>query len=261
MGIIAGFFAHYLVGLWKAKKNLDIKVKTTSQANLLNIFYGLFLVIALGLWLSAFVVSDDLSHKFNILAIFMAIAPFVSTGLLFYPFVALKAAWQYHNPKHFTPETLHSTIAFRWQSFAYPLPRLRGYLIKIAKQHDSQTAFNAIQQVQLWTLQMAASRRAAQDLANRPDTAISFCHEIAIQTNNVSLLPLSITGHVGRAVAILAKPQDKEDEQPLRLWVNHFQLKNSKKIERPLYQDDLIMPYKNYHIVNIINILRIIALY
>jgi len=69
---------------------------------------------------------------------------------------------------------------------------------------------------------MAASRRAAQDLANHPDTAISFCNEIAIQTNNITLLPLTTTGNVGRAIAILAKPQDKEDEQPLRLWINKF---------------------------------------
>ncbi|MDM8562799.1 hypothetical protein QUF54_05535, partial [Candidatus Marithioploca araucensis] len=138
---------------------------------------------------------------------------------MFYPFVALVAVLQYHNPK---VEKLHSTIAFGWQSFAFPLPRLRHYLIKIGKQHGSETAFNAIQQVQLWTLQMAASRRAAQDLASHKETAISFCHEIAIQTNNATLLPLSTTGDIGRAVAILAKPQDKENEQPLRLWINKF---------------------------------------
>jgi MFS family permease len=218
IALIFGFYEE----LSRKKKNRNIKRKTTSQANLLSLFYALFLVIALGLWLSAFLVSDDLSHKFNILALFMAIAPIVVTGLLFYPFVALQAVWQYQNPKHFTSKTLDSTIAFRWQSFPYPLPRLRRYLVKIAKQHDNQTVFNAIQQVQLWTLQIAASRRAAQDLANSPDTAISFCHEIAIETNNITLLPLSTTGHVGRAVAILAKPQDEEDKQPLRLWINEF---------------------------------------
>ncbi len=152
----------------------------------------------------------------------MAITPFIGTGLLFYPLVALKTIWQYHNPKNFTAKKFDSTIAFRWQSFAYPLPRLRSYLIEIAKQHNTKTAFNAIQQVQLWTLQMAASRRAAQDLASHKETAISFCHEIAIQTNNATLLPLSTTGDIGRAVAILAKQQDKEEEQPLRLWINEF---------------------------------------
>ena len=106
---------------------------------------------------------------------------------------------------------------------------MRSYLVKIAKQHDNQTAFKAIQQVQLWTLQMAASRRAAQDLSSHPNTAISFCNEIAIQTNNATLLPLTTTGNIGRAVAILAKPQEKEYEQPLRLWINEFPLPEAPK--------------------------------
>jgi len=223
IGIIIGFYNE----LYGAKKNPNLKVKNTSQLNLLSIFYSLFLVISLGLGLSAFIVyivtdNNDLCKKFIILSIFMAIAPIIGTGLPFYPFVAFQTIWQYHIPKNFISEKLHSTIAFRWQSFAYPLPKLRSYLVKIAKQYDSNTAFNAIQQVQLWTLQMAASRRAAQDLASHKDTAISFCNEIAIQTNNITVLPLSTTGNIGCAIAILTKPQDKEDEQPLRLWINKF---------------------------------------
>jgi hypothetical protein len=61
---------------------------------------------------------------------------------------------------------------------------MRRYLFKLAQQHDVDTANTAIQQVQLWTLQMNASRKAAQDLASHSETAIVCCGEMAIQTNN-----------------------------------------------------------------------------
>jgi hypothetical protein len=165
------------------------------------------------------------NQKLNMLLIILLLLPIIIwTGLFLYPFIAMIALWQYRDSQiqTFCIESFSLTAPFRWQSFAYHLPRLRHYLFKLAKQYDVNTVLNAIQQVQLWTLQMAASRRAAQDLANHPDTAISFCNEIAIQTNNITLLPLTTTGNIGRAIAILAKPQDKEDEQPLRLWINKF---------------------------------------
>jgi len=120
----------------------------------------------------------------------------------------------------------------------------------MAKQHDANTALYAIQQVQLWTLQISASRQAAQDLASHPQTAIAFCGEVAIQTNIVTLLPLSVTGNVGRTVAVLAKPQYKEDEQPLRLWVDDFSATPSfgrRQLSTPQKRDWLEYFKKNRH--------------
>jgi hypothetical protein len=190
----------------------------------LEFFYMVFLLMAFVLWLSTSMVSDELGQKIELLAIFFAIAPIIGTGLLLYPFVALASIWQYrhNNILNFTTKKLRLTAPFRWQTFAYPLPKLRAYLFNLAIQHNAHFALGAIQQVQLWTLQMAASRKAAQDLANHPKTAINCCGEIAIRTNNITLLPVSVTGNIGRAIAILAKLQVKEDKQPLRLWITDF---------------------------------------
>ncbi|HEC85424.1 MAG: hypothetical protein DRR08_12775 [Candidatus Parabeggiatoa sp. nov. 2] len=225
IGIIAGFFGDSSSdGLWTVKTNYNVDLKTTSQTTFLWILSGVFFVIFLAIKLVSQVLSDDLNQKLNILAYFILLAPIVWTGLLLYPFVALIALWQFRHSQvqTFTPEKLHLTAPFRWQSFAYPLPGLRRYLFQLAQQHDVVTALMVIQQVQLWTLQMAASRKAAQDLASHPETAIAFCGEMAIQTNNATLLPVSLTGNVGRAVVVLAKPQYEENEQPLALWVDDF---------------------------------------
>lgn len=243
VGMTVGFLFNDEYGLYFSKKNGHLKRKKNSQVNFLSIFYSLFLVVALGLWLTTFVMPDDFNQKLNILVLFMIITPALATGLLFYPFVVFEALWQYRNPKHFTPQKLHSTIAFRWQSFAYPLPQLRYYLFRIAKKQNIKTAIDAIQQVQLWTLQMAASRQAAQDLACHPETALPFCHEIASQTNNATLLPLSTTGAIGRAIAILAKPQEKEGEQPLRLWINEFPPKVSQ-FKESSHQNDWLPDFQ-----------------
>lgn len=224
IGLIAGFFGVSSKGLWIAKKNHNIRLKKTSQESLLGLFYGLFLILALELWLSALLTSDELAQKFNTLAVFLALAPFVWTGLVVYPLMALMALWQYRysQVKKYRLKKFSLTIPFLWQSFAYPLPKLRHYLFQLAKQHDANTALEAIQLVQLRTLQMTASRQAAQDLAKHPETAFAFCGEVAIRTNIVTLLPFSITGSVGRAIAILAKQQELEYEQPLRVWVDNF---------------------------------------
>ena len=224
LGLIAGFFGVSHKGLWMAKKNNNVKLKKTSQETLLGLFYGLFLILALELWLSALLTSDELAQKFNTLAVFLALAPVVWTGLMVYPLMALMALWQYRysQVQKYRLKKFSLTIPFLWHSFAYPLPKLRHYLFQLAKQYDANTALKAIQQVQLKTLQMTASRQAAQDLARHPETAFAFCGEVAIRTNIMTLLPFSLTGAVGRAIAILAKRQEKEKEQPLRLWVDNF---------------------------------------
>ncbi|MDM8565832.1 hypothetical protein QUF74_09280 [Candidatus Halobeggiatoa sp. HSG11] len=228
IGIIAGFFVNPSNGLWKIKQNTNIKLKKDSQLTLLDIFYSSFLAIALGLWIASFVVSEDLGQKFIILAIFLAIAPFIGTGVLFYPLMPFITFWQYRSKQiqNFTPEKFQLTAPFRWQTFAYPLPRLRSYLFQIAKQRNAKDAFEAIQQVQLWTLQIYAAKKAAQDIACHPKTAIKFCGEIALKTNSTTILPLSTTGNIGRTIAIFVKPfvkhDESKDEEPTTLWINDY---------------------------------------
>ncbi len=197
--------------------------RLTGQANFLQIFYLLFLLLALGTTLGTLDPSS-LSEKLKILSIYFAIAPFIWTGFFFYPFTALIAFWQYRESQvhSFTEEGFQLTIPFRWQTFAYPLPKLSSYLVNLAKQHDVKTALTAIRILQDWTLQGHASTQAAKQLATHPDTAVVFCGEIAIQTNSATLLPFSLTGEIGRAVAVLTKLQEKEDEQPLVILVDNF---------------------------------------
>jgi len=232
VGMVAGFFDDSY-GLWKIKADSNFVKKKASQINFLSSFYSLFLILALAAWFP----SPDtagLNQKLDKLAIFLAIAPFLWTGLFLYPFTALIALWQFRNNrvKTFTVDNLQLTAPFRWQTFAYPLPKLRYYLFLLGKQQDASTAFNAIQQVQLWTLQMRASRQAAHDLASHPETALAFCGEMVIQTNASTTFQLAITGNMGRAVAIFAVPKkdSEKDEQPLRLWIGDLPQEKIREI-------------------------------
>jgi GTPase SAR1 family protein len=189
-------------------------------------------------------VPDNLGQKFKILVSFLAIAPIVGTGLLFYPFMRLITFWQYRTKQvqTFTSEKFQLTAPFRWQSFAYPLPHLRSYLVKLAQQQDIKTAFDAIQQVQLWTLQMSVAREAAQELASHPETAINFCGEIVLRTNNATVLPLATTGKIGRAIAILTLPGMLERVKPITLWINDYPPKATRSFKMLLAREQPAFP-------------------
>jgi len=153
-------------------------------------------------------------NKFVFYLLFLALL--VWTGLIFYPFVLLISLWQYRDSqvKTYNPEQFELKAHFRWQTFAYPLPGLRGYLFRLGKD-DVSKALEAIQEVQLWTLQMYASAIAARDLAKDGDTAIAFCGQIAIQSNNTTTQQLSRTGNIGCSIAILAKSLNSEQSLEL----------------------------------------------
>lgn len=106
-------------------------------------------------------------------------------------------------------------MPFNWQAFAYPLPGLRQYLIKVCKAKGPEIAFKALQDIQSNCLQQRIARQAALKLANAPATALPFCGYIAIHTNSNTLSRFAMLGYVARAIAVLPPKQEKEYEQPL----------------------------------------------
>jgi len=216
IGILAGFYKEV------AKKN-NLHLTKASQTEWLATFWSFFPLLALAAWLPK-PSTPGLNAKLDLLAIFFALAPPLFTGLIAWPLTGLIALRQFRTSRapQYTAQGFALTLPLRWQTFAYPLPGLRRYLAKLCSEHGPEVAFNAIQTIQLRSLQMHAARRAALDLATDPDTALPFCGQVAITTNAATLVPLSLAGPIARAVAALAATQEKENEQPLQLYVVEF---------------------------------------
>ncbi|MCP4695837.1 MAG: hypothetical protein GY862_03150 [Gammaproteobacteria bacterium] len=211
-GIITGFFDE----MWSELKEKNLAVYSHKQ-----IFYSLIFWVfspALALvawWLDP--VHPGLDAKLEILVFFLLLVPIIFTGLWLYPLMALISLWQ-----RFSLPPLEKFLPMQWQTFAYPLPGCSGYILKLAGRDGMEAAFDAIQTLQLYSLQVAGTRRAAVHLAGRADTALTFCGQAAVCANARTLAPFSITGAAGRAVAILARKTKDENEQPLRLYVGDF---------------------------------------
>jgi hypothetical protein len=159
-----------------------------------------------------------LNEKLEFLAVSILAVPIVFTGILFYPVIILITPYQYRSSqvKKFSFTQFKQTAPFRWQTFAYPLPALKNFLVKLGLA-DCQMALTAIQYTQLRSLQDYAAKNAALTLATKPKTAINFCGLIATQYNPYTLKHLAKTGAIAQALAGLTKQQEKEEEQPLRL--------------------------------------------
>ncbi|MFO1429467.1 MAG: hypothetical protein U1F76_04895 [Candidatus Competibacteraceae bacterium] len=222
-GLLVNFFGDHKKSSWTATKRSNLRLVKNQQISWLMAFWLLFTTLVLVVWFYN-LRTAELNTKLNILAIFCVFAPIIFTGLPFWPIVSLFSIWRFctHHVSLYTHTHFTSGIPFSWQTFAYPLPGIRKYLTGLCSKHGPATALQAIQAVQFRSLQMLAARRAALDLATHPDTALPFCGQVAMTTNTATLVPLSLTGHAAKAVAALAAKQEKEDEQPLQLYVGNL---------------------------------------
>ncbi len=211
------------------KKNLRKNI--ANQKNWLVLFWGLFPTLGLYIWLF-FPEAPALNNPSKTLVWFLILIAPVLTGFFLYPLSALLSIIQCREKRvqvH-TAEDFSRFIPFRWQTFAYPLPGLGNYLIKVAHYHDMEAAFTSIQRLQLRTLQMNTARWAASKLAEESNTALSFCGEVAIRSNAATLASLSLTGAAARSVAVMARKLEQEDRQPLQLYVGVFPPKKIRPI-------------------------------
>jgi len=217
-GVIVGFFFDDDDGIAARGSTGDLRIGAEVQAAWLIVSWGLFLALAAVAYVLGPQVAE-LHAKLDRLALFLVLAPLVLTGLPAWPLTAVMALRQYGSRagQASAPERLARTIAFRWQSFAYPLPGLESYLIRLGQDTGPAAALGAIQAVQFGTLQQAAARRAARKLASDPATALPFCGTVAVETNSATLATLVRVGTAGLAVAVLAAKQDQEDQDPLLL--------------------------------------------
>jgi hypothetical protein len=228
-GIVAGFFNEASEGLWTAAQNRNLHHVAASQVSWLTVFWGLLPTLALIAWFPD-PETPGLDEKLNILALYLVLTAPILTGLPLYPLLALAILWQYRKSKvrTHTPERFNRSVPFRWQTFAYPLPGLPAYLKGLVHEKGSQTALEAIQTIQYRTLQRGTVRRAVRELSSTRDTALPFCGQVAVDTNAITLLHISRTGSAAHAVTALARKQEKEERQPLRLYVSEYAPKPSR---------------------------------
>jgi len=216
----AGYFMDSQ-GIWKNREMNLLRME--KDRNWLIYIWTWFSLLALAAWLPNFGTAQ-LNNNLDKLALFFIVTPFILSGLQFLPLLCVWALWQFRTAKvkRYIPETFANTLPFQWQTFAYPLPGLRSFLFKLCQVQGAKAAFDAIQKVQLGSLQISQARKAAFDLVRQAETALPFCGHVAISTNTATLTPFSITGPVARAVAVLAGKPDKEEEQPLRIFVGDY---------------------------------------
>ena len=185
---------------------------------------GLWLVcsgLATAAWALA-LQNHDLAAKLDTIALFLIAIPPLVTALPLYPLFAV-LAWRQSQPAavaHLAdPDRL---LVLRLQVFAYPLPGHFDLLRETAASRGVTAAVRLLQRIQTETLQERHTARAALRLADSPDWALPFCGEVAVLSNTATLAPLALAGDAGRAVAVLARTVEKEDEQPLRLFFGDF---------------------------------------
>lgn len=264
IGSSMGFFITGLLVI--EEKNL--RGLTNRQLNYLSFFWIFFIILTLGAWLSD-PDMEGLNENLDILALFLASAPLVMTGLFLYPFLIMISLWQCRRNcvRLHTAQRLNLLLPIRFQTFAYPLPGLCNYLIQLARYHDAHTAFEAIQTLQFWSLQMRATRLAAQELANDKETAIDFCGHIAIQTNAVTLFHVSTISQIALPIVVLSKYHKEEAEQPLQLyagqpssqktmflldpqiesgWLEHEEVREQTLAERVAYALHLLVDFQSF---------------
>ncbi|MCP4696897.1 MAG: ATP-binding protein [Gammaproteobacteria bacterium] len=172
--------------------------------------------------------SPDINEQLQTLFYYLLFTlPFLYTSLPLYPFMALVTLRQGRDDfaRRCPPQNSEKNFPFFpffWQSFAFPLPGIRAYLIKQARFRGVATAIQAIQSVQQRSLQTYPACWAINHLAVAPDSALSFCGHVALHTNSATVPPLALTGPIGRAVAVLWKKSKYEENQPLRLYVGKW---------------------------------------
>lgn len=218
VGAIVEFFFDNTDGLEARRAKGDLRIGAEAQTTWLIVSWVPFLILA-GAAYGLGPQASGLDAKLDHLALFLGLAPLFLTGLPAWPLMAATAFWQYRSRvgQASAPERLARTIAFRWQSFAYPLPGLGFYLTRLGRNTGPAAALGAIQSVQFDTLQYAAARRAVRKLASDPATALPFCGTVAMETNIATLTTLARVGTAGLAVAALAAKGRKEDEEPVLL--------------------------------------------
>ena len=80
-----------------------------------------------------------------------------------------------------------------------PVPALSRYLVALSTRHAPQMALQAIQTLQRCSLQMLAACHAARELATTPATALSFCGQVAVETNAATLATFIGAGSAARS--------------------------------------------------------------
>nr|VFK58597.1 MAG: Serine/threonine protein kinase [Candidatus Kentron sp. TUN]VFK67478.1 MAG: Serine/threonine protein kinase [Candidatus Kentron sp. TUN] len=194
-----------------------------NQSRFLFYFWGLYLIPTITAWFFKPEIPGPNSNM-EFLWIYLLLTPVLFTGLPFYPLVALGTLWQCRMSRARTDNQAmrERLIPLRWQSFTYPLPGIRTYLIGLTRYQGADTGLQTLQRLQFHSLQIRPTRLAAREIANHPDTSFPFCAMLALHTNSRTLLPFVRTGPAACALVALTKQAEKEDEQPLQVYLVPF---------------------------------------
>nr|VFK59501.1 MAG: AAA ATPase domain-containing protein [Candidatus Kentron sp. TUN]VFK67986.1 MAG: AAA ATPase domain-containing protein [Candidatus Kentron sp. TUN] len=218
-GVIAGFYD----GINDRIKENTRHGFTGKQIQFPSVLWIFCLILAAIAWFPD-PATEGLNRKLEILAACLALTPVLFTGLPLYPLVALGSLWQCRTSRARGDDEQRRAhlLPLRWQTFAYPLPGLRKYLVTLARHRGMAAAMDTLQRLQSHSLQVRATRMAAGDLASQPDTALPFCARLTTHTNARTLLPFAETGPAARALIGLTHQEKDEDEQPLQVYVRPF---------------------------------------
>lgn len=95
-------------------------------------------------------------------------------------------------------------MASRWQTFAYPLPGLRRYLLELGQRHGAPAALEAVRELRISTLQTGPTAGAVRDLACDAELGLAFSAIAARATNWATLLKLALDSRFAASLAVIA---------------------------------------------------------
>lgn len=216
IGLQVGFFQPYSNNSpWKIAELEDLSGSGWGAVAWLSIVWLIPLLLAIAIW----TIGTNhvwLEFRINRLTLYLVLLPPVLTGLPLYPVVALITLWQFRASRAdtHTLESFTLTAPFRWQSFAYPMPRLKSYLVSLGWKQEPTVALQAIQLIQTRSLQGLVARSAVQQLLMDPETALPFLGQVAVGTNPRTLVSLALLGPLTRKL----DPSDKQAAVKTSLW-------------------------------------------
>lgn len=217
LGVIARVFVSS-EGIWQSRRQQNLFNVQTDIGEYRWLEIPVFILI-----ISEFFIAIK-TFQLDSLVLFLILSIPLATEFPFWPLMSLISLWQFwlRKFKRCNPEVFALSLPFQWQTYFYTLPKLKDFLIELGRTKGANTAFKAIQDLQLSSLQMFPARSAAFELAKHPKTILPFCGYVAISTNTATLSQFRFASPAASAVAVLAKKPENEDKQPLRVIVGDY---------------------------------------
>lgn len=207
-------------------------------------------ILMLAFWLSPWE-PENFQHQVQIISLSLLVISLLFSGLMFYPILAIWSFWQF-SPKKLAKHKNHfpTSLPFQYQTFSCPLPRLVGYLQKLA--HQSMGDFSsALVLLQSRSFQGTAASHAADRVLNS-SLALRFAGFIANYYSVQTLSSISYSSDAARCLLVL-QPMviDQKKKEKIEIYIYNLrndlsETRDKLNTQRQQSLDERIICSQNY---------------